>query len=195
MTTLPNFRIKTLEEARAELAKFGITSKVSTLGQARKLLLAKRAELAQAKFADKAKLAADVATSTIATIIKPTIAPLATSKAAPVTKPVVFDVTNYLALRMKQLSGVYLTKAESASLAFADDCTAVIESAIETLSKTTAYHEGVLLSNAYRTLQGSELTKHIDPRDILADIKASKAIKAKSDREAKAFPSWRSSSN
>ena len=169
------------------MAKFRITSKVSTLGEAKRLLLTKRAELAQA---NKAKRIENEATSAVATISKPAISPLATAKAAPVAKPVVLDVHDYLALRMKQISGVWMNKSELASLSVADDATDVVEAAIETLSKTDQYHEGILLINAHTALQRNELTKDLDPRDILAEIKSSKAIALKSEREKRAFATW-----
>jgi hypothetical protein len=189
MTTLPNFKVKTLKEAKSEMLKFGITEKVSTLSQAKTLLFAKRGELAQAKAADKASPGAKEATSTtVAPVVTPKIAS-AVSK--PTTKPTV--VADYLGVRYKQLSCVYLTKAELAILSVCDDTTSVLEAVISILSKTE-YREGRLLSNAYAALQQNKLTKDLDPRDILDEIKSSKAIALKSEGEKRAFANLRVSS-
>jgi hypothetical protein len=184
--TLPKFKFQTLKEAREEMAKFGLTTKVCTLSQAKNLLRAKRAELST-----QAKQGPEDPASAVAKISKPPITPLPTAKVSPVAKPVVFDVQNYLAVRVKQLSGVWMSKSELSVLCVANDATAVLESAISTLSKTTQYHSGVLLSNAHTTLQKNELTKGLDPRDLLSDIQTAKAIKLESERDKAYFATWR----
>src|ERR1700693_6305540 len=98
-TDLPKFKFSSLKEAKAEMLKFGITEKASTIGQARALLLLKRGELVRSAKQDKP--GTDEDTSMVATVSKPTIAPLATSKATPAA----FDLGSYLGLRMQQLAG------------------------------------------------------------------------------------------
>jgi hypothetical protein len=186
VTDLPKFKFSSLKEAKAEMLKFGITEKASTIGQARALLLLKRGEMVRS--ANRTKpITLDVSPAVA------TIAPVATAKAPPVSKSV-FDVAEYLALRAKQISGVWMNKSELASLSVCDDTTSVLEDVISILSKTE-YREGVLLSNAYIALQKSEETKHIDPRDILEEIKSSKAIALKSERAKKSLANLRTSSN
>ena len=214
---LPNIKLKTLTEARQEMAKFGITAKVSTLHQAKKLLLERRAELAKAGKPSKPKqhpkipaypkehqppakppkpINSSVITDrqideAIAKVVAQRSTPAA--KAKPVTQVGIDEVMAFYNLELKRLRGeAVLTKETELAAEGNEDMKKVnnvLTRAIQTLCKV-GYQEGILLSRSHTILQEHPLTKELDPRDMLKDIADAKAVKQKKDAEQASTPSF-----
>jgi hypothetical protein len=191
----PN-KLKTLAQARTEMAKFGITAKVSTLLQAKRLLRAKRPELIRAAKSGKPN--------------QPTI-PAYPKEHQPPTKPhkpvnSSGGVTNQQvhvepdAVRACYNRQITLLRGESVRTKAAEltpksdeelrKINDILARAIQTLCKV-GYREGILLSRAHMILQAHPLTKDLDPRHMLRDIEDAQLTKQKKEAERASVPSFR----
>jgi len=192
MTELPNTKIRTLKEAKQEMSKFGITAKVSTLFQAKKLLLGKRAELVKATKPSKPKQPATPSIPNYPKEHQPKVEAQRHATAKPATQ--VDEVMAFYNLEVRRLRGETILRKEMEPFSAKDNdelktISGILTRAIQTLCKT-GYREGLLLSRAHSILQEHSLTKDLDPRDMLKDIKDAQAVKQKKDAERASIPSF-----
>lgn len=216
MNELPNIKIKTLKEARQEMAKFGITAKVSTLRQAQRLLLACRAELAPAAKPSKPKQHPKIPAypkehqppskphkpinSSVITdqqtreAVANAIAERRTTAALAKPATQVDGVMAFYNLEVRRLRGESVSAKETELAVKGNEDVkkihGILTRAIQTLCKA-GYQEGILLSRSHTILQEHPLTKDLDPRDMLKDITGAKAEKRSRDAERARIPSMR----
>ena len=196
MNRLPNIKARTLKEAREELALFGITDNVRTLHQAKQLLLAKRAEFREAGKSGKPPQIP--ATPKERQLPPKTVPPIRHGKTSNIVNAQIKEGKSPIesAAQFKQFGAAELSAVYNRQLALirgdkvkeSDGCGEgqkvldVLSRSFAELSKT-GVREGLLLSRAHIILQGSELTKNLNPFAMLKDIKNAQATKRAKDKE------------